>query len=78
MNEEELKELVTAWEFTKDLWQFIKKHYFPPSDPDAKYWKDIMSGAEELVGKYNNHRLAQKLTLAFLDYVEEVARDGRQ
>jgi hypothetical protein len=32
-----------------------------------------MNEAERIVIKNNNHRLAQKLTLAFLDYVEEAA-----
>lgn len=67
-----MEELKNAHSFINDLWQFIKKHYYPPSDPDAPFWKDVLHEAEELViGKYNNDRLAQLLTLAFLDYIEE-------
>lgn len=77
--ERKTEELVRAWEFTKDLWQFIKKHYYPPNDPDAPFWKDVLHEAEELViGKYNNDRLAQLLILAFLDYIEEKEKNNGQ
>lgn len=59
--------------FMSDLWQVIKRYYKPDPDPDSPYWPELMQAAEQIVNKSGNHRLAQKLTLAFLDYVEEVA-----
>ncbi len=68
-----MDELRNAHAIVNDLWQLIKKYYVPESNPDDPYWHNLMNEAERIVIKNNNHRLAQKLTLAFLDYVEEAA-----
>jgi len=70
LNEKE-RELRKVWEFTKDFWQLIKKYYFPPADPAAPYWPALIAESSELAKKHGNHRLAEKLILAFLDYLEE-------
>ena len=77
-NEGKTEELVRAWEFTKDLWQLIKKYYTPDLDPDGTYWHDLIEDSSQLGEKYNNDRLAQKLILAFLDYIEEKEKNNGQ
>lgn len=74
----EMDGLKNAHSFINDLWQMIKKYYTPDPDPDGTYWHDLIEDSSQLGEKYDNDRLAQKLILAFLDYIEEKEKNNGQ
>jgi len=75
---EKMEELKQAHSLINDLWQMIKKYYTPDPDPDGTYWHDLIEDSSQLGEKYDNDRLAQKLILAFLDYIEEKEKNNGQ
>ena len=64
-------ELRSAWNFSKDFWQFTKKYYFPPADPaEEQFWHELCKDAVALAGKYGNHRFCTTQINAFVGYLE--------
>ena len=76
--ENEQEKLKLVFGFINDFWSMIKKYYTPDPDPDGTYWHDLIEDSSQLGEKYNNDRLAQKLILAFLDYIEEKEKNNGQ
>ena len=74
----EQEKLKQAFGFINDFWLMIKKYYIPDPDPDGTYWHDLIEDSSQLGEKYDNDRLAQKLILAFLDYIEEKEKNNGQ
>ena len=74
----EQEKLKQAFGFINDFWLMIKKYYTPDPDPDGTYWHDLIEDSSQLGEKYDNDRLAQKLILAFLDYIEEKEKNNGQ
>ena len=74
----EQEKLKQAFGFINDFWLMIKKYYTPDPDPDGTYWHDLIEDSSQLGEKYDNDRLAQKLILAFLDYIEEKEKNNEQ
>lgn len=62
--------------FMSDFWNFVKK-YFIPENSDT-YWEELMHDAAELGHKYKQNRFVAFQINAYLDYLEEKQRGGKQ
>ena len=68
-------ELLEMHGIINSLWQMIKKYHNGNMD-DNEYWKEMCMDGKTLAAKHGNHRLAQLMVNAYLQYMEE--QEGRK
>ena len=82
-----MKDLKNTHSFVNDLWQLIKKYYFPDPAPDSAYWQNLIAEAGELGRKYGvkiedgritEGLLEANLINAFVAYADREEFHGRR
>lgn len=64
------------WLMFMDYWQLCQR-FWEPEEQD-EYWDDVAKETNLFYEKYNHVGLAEHITLALLDYLEERSRNGKK
>ncbi len=63
------------WGIFRAVWQFYEKFAIP--EENDQYWDDLIREAGELVKKYNNNALCERLVMGIMAALNDKAKNGQ-
>lgn len=63
------------WGIFREAWQFYEKFAIP--EENDQYWDDLIREAGELVKKYNNNALCERLVMGIMAALNDKAKNGQ-